>query len=120
MRTILPFLVLVALVAAVPTVAEAAGGRSPARSTAVVSTGPVNINTASVEELDALPGIGPALAQRIADYRREHGPFTKVDDLLNVKGIGAKLLARIRERLTVGGPRDVAAAGTANAAAGGK
>jgi competence protein ComEA len=66
----------------------------------------VNINTASAEELNSLPGIGPALAKRIVDYRREHGPFAQVDDLLAVKGIGPKMLDKIRDRLSVGVARD--------------
>jgi len=62
----------------------------------------VNINTASVEELEALPRIGPALAQRIVDYRAEHGPFQRVDDLVQVKGIGSALLEILRPYVTVG------------------
>ena len=62
----------------------------------------VNINTATAEELEALPRIGPALAQRIIEYRTEHGPFQRVDDLINVKGIGATLLEKIRPLVTVG------------------
>ena len=82
-----------------------AASNSAARAEAA-STAPVNINTAGVEELVRLPGIGPALAKRIVDYRQTHGPFTKVDDLQSVKGIGPKLLAKIRDRLTVGSPKD--------------
>lgn len=63
----------------------------------------VDINTASVEDLSALPGIGPVLAQRIVDYRTEHGPFQKPADLCNVSGIGAKRLQDLLEYITVGG-----------------
>ncbi len=62
----------------------------------------VNLNTATAAELEALPRIGPALAQRIIDYRREHGAFQTVDDLLAVKGIGPALLATLRPYVTVG------------------
>ena len=62
----------------------------------------VNINTASKDELIALPGIGPAKAQAIVDYRKLNGPFKTVDDLKNVKGIGAKRLDKLRAELTVG------------------
>ncbi len=62
----------------------------------------ININTATAEELEALPRIGPTLAQRIIAYREAHGPFRKVDDLLNVKGIGPTLLETLRPHVTTG------------------
>lgn len=61
----------------------------------------ININTATLDELETLPGIGPALGQRILDYREQHGPFRSVDDLLNVSGIGEKRLADLRPKVTV-------------------
>ena len=61
----------------------------------------VNINTASKDELIALSGIGPAKAQAILDYRKLNGPFKSVDDLKNVKGIGAKRLEKLRPELSV-------------------
>jgi len=63
--------------------------------------GLININTATLEELESLPGIGPALGQRILDYRTEHGPFRTVDELTNVSGIGDKRLADLRPKATV-------------------
>ena len=56
----------------------------------------LNINTASTEELQTLPNIGETTAQRIVDYRTQHGNFTSVDALQNVKGIGAKTLEKLR------------------------
>ncbi|RKU24134.1 hypothetical protein C6503_01510 [Candidatus Poribacteria bacterium] len=56
----------------------------------------LNINTASTEELQTLPNIGEATAQRIVDYRTQHGNFTSVDALQDVKGIGAKTLEKLR------------------------
>lgn len=61
----------------------------------------VNINTAGVEELDQLPGIGPAIAQRIIDYRKEHGEFKKVEDVQEVKGIGDAKFSEIKDSITV-------------------
>ncbi len=55
----------------------------------------VNINTATLSELEALPGIGPVSAQRIIDYRNERGPFSAVEQLVNVKGIGEKSLEKV-------------------------
>lgn len=72
----------------------------------------VNINTATAEELVALPGVGPVKAQAIVDHRKAHGPFKTVDDLRNVKGIGAKRMEKLRNDVTVGAPQArVAAAG---------
>lgn len=64
--------------------------------------GRVNLNRAGVAELDALPGIGPGLAQRIVDYRRAHGPFRRVEDLLRVPGIGPAKLEQLKAHVTVG------------------
>ncbi len=62
----------------------------------------ININTASVEELDKLSGIGPSLAKAIIDYRTTNGPFKKIEDINEVKGIGDALYAKIKDQITVG------------------
>lgn len=64
---------------------------------------PVDINSATAEELESLMGIGPVLAQAIVDYRAEHGPFASVDELLEVSGIGETKLDNIRDDVTIGG-----------------
>ena len=64
---------------------------------------PLDINTATAEELQGLMGIGPVLAQAIVDYRTEHGPFRSVDELLEVSGIGESKLGGIRDEVTVNG-----------------
>lgn len=63
-------------------------------------SGTLNINTAGLAALEELPGIGPALAQRIIDYRQAHGPFSQVDDLQAVEGIGPSILDEIRDLIT--------------------
>ena len=62
---------------------------------------PIDLNSASVAQLDGLPGVGPATAQAVVDYRSQHGRFRSVDDLLNVRGIGAAKLEQIRPLVRV-------------------
>ncbi|PJB95439.1 MAG: hypothetical protein CO080_07750 [Nitrospirae bacterium CG_4_9_14_0_8_um_filter_70_14] len=59
----------------------------------------VHLNTATAVELEKLPGVGPILAQRIVQYRTEHGPFTRVDQLDQVKGVGEQLLQQVQANL---------------------
>jgi competence protein ComEA len=64
----------------------------------------LDLNTATKEQLVALSGIGPAKAQAILDYRAQHGGFKSVDELKDVKGIGARRYERLKSELTVGAP----------------
>ena len=66
------------------------------------TAGPLNINTASADELDALPGIGAVLAQRIVEHRTAHGPFATVDDLVAVRGISGRMVDELRPFVTAG------------------
>lgn len=68
----------------------------------LVDDGLVNINTASIEELDRLPGIGETIAIRIIDYRTANGPFATIEDIVNVSGIGTATYEEIRDLITVG------------------
>ena len=65
----------------------------------------LNLNTATKDELVGLPGIGPAKAQAIVDYRNQHGPFRSIDELRKVKGIGEKLFNQIKPELNLGAPK---------------
>jgi competence protein ComEA len=62
----------------------------------------VNINTATLEQLQTLPRIGPAIAQRILDFRKENGNFKRIEDLLKVRGIGEKVFNQLKDLITVG------------------
>ena len=77
------------------------GAAAPAASGAGAATGapsgPVHLNTATLEQLDALPGVGPVTAQKILDYRQEHGAFRSVDELDAIPGIGPARLEQLRD-----------------------
>jgi competence protein ComEA len=68
----------------------------PARPAAII-----NLNTATVTELEELPGIGAKTAARIVDYRQKKGPFKKIEELMNVQGVGEKSFLKLRPQLTV-------------------
>ena len=85
---------------------QAASTATPTASTAAPETEPpypVNINSATLQQLQTLPGIGPVLAQRIIDYRNEFGPFETVSQLTMVDGIGVSTLEELSDYITVGG-----------------
>jgi len=63
--------------------------------------GKIHLNMATEKELESLPGIGPVLAKRIVEYRKMHGPFRRIEDLLKVSGIGAKRFEQIRSYITI-------------------
>jgi competence protein ComEA len=77
---------------------------------------PININTATSEQLQEVPGIGPATAEKILQMRKSYGAFKSVDDLLSIKGIGKKRLDKMRKYLTVGKAVAPPKAGSATAA----
>lgn len=79
---------------------KATGKGSPARGHG--GDAPVNINTSTADEIEALPGIGPGLAARILEYREKHGPFKRLEDLMNVRGVGEKNFLKLKPSITVG------------------
>jgi competence protein ComEA len=74
-----------------------AAGTEAASPGAAPTSGPVHLNTATAEQLDELPGVGPVTAQKIVDYREQHGAFSSVDDLDAIPGIGPARLEQLRE-----------------------
>ncbi len=89
--------------------AQPEGGAREARRlpSGPLKPGPLDLNRASAEELQALPGIGPVLAQRVVEYRSSSGGFRRVEDLRQVKGIGAKKFDRVRTLVRVAVPTGV-------------
>jgi competence protein ComEA len=79
----------------------AAGTGAGAAGAGSGASGPVNLNAASAAQLEELPGVGPVLAQRIIDWRTEHGRFASVDELGEVSGIGEKIFAALQPKVTV-------------------
>ena len=108
MRVLLMFLAVAAM-AAIPAAAAQQAKTSPAPAAkaaraskaAPAPTAPININTATQAQLESLPGVGPKAAQRILEYRKQHGNFKKVEDLMNVKGFGEKTFLKLKPMLTV-------------------
>ena len=78
--------------------AQESSRRSPATASA---SAPINLNTASVAQLETLPGIGKSTAERILEYRQKNGWFKKIEDLMNVRGVGEKSFLKLKPLVTV-------------------
>jgi competence protein ComEA len=98
---------IAALVITLGLVAHTGAAQDAARSTTAVSA-PLNLNAATVAQLEALPGIGRATAERIVEYRQKSGGFKKTEDLMNVRGIGEKNFLKLKPLVTVASARAAA------------
>ncbi len=108
-RFSLPALVVVSLLAASPYTAAAQSSSRSGAKTATV--GVVNINSASATDLEALPGIGAKTAARIIEYRQKNGPFKKVEELMNVRGVGEKNFLKLKPQLAISAKAEGSVAG---------
>ena len=93
--------VLVGILGVAPIDAQEKGKPAKPAKPAAAASGPVNLNTASQAQLETLPGIGAAAAKRIIEFREKNGPFKKVEELMNVKGIGEKSFLKLKPLITV-------------------
>jgi len=98
--------IMMAAIAAIALSATAlsAQSKAPAPKTTATAAAPVNLNTATAEQLATIPGVGPKMAERIIDYRQKNGGFKKVEDLMNVSGVGEKSFLKMKPLITVGTP----------------
>lgn len=108
-------IVMAALVASGP-VAQAqtakASAKTPAAARVRATPGaPVNLNAASLAQLQTLPGVGPSTAQRILDYRQKNGAFKKIEELMNVKGMGEKSFLKLKPLVIVSTDKSAGADG---------
>jgi competence protein ComEA len=93
--------VLLILGAGIAAQADQRGSERTTPAAKASSSGPLNLNTATVAQLEALPGIGKSVAERILQYREKSGGFKKVEDLMNVRGIGEKSFLKLKPLITV-------------------
>jgi competence protein ComEA len=100
--------ILIAAIAAIALSAPALSAQSkapaPKPTATATAAAPVNLNTATAEQLATIPGVGPKMAERILDYRTKNGGFKKVEDLMNVSGVGEKSFLKMKPLITVGTP----------------
>jgi competence protein ComEA len=103
-HALVTLVVLAAL--ALPSGAMAAPAQqAPAEASDAARAAAVNLNTATAAQLESLPGVGAKTAQRILEYRQKSGGFKKIEELMNVKGIGEKSFLKLKPHITVGTPK---------------
>ena len=98
-------IVLVLGLVATTSAQEAPRASAKAATPSASSGTPINLNTATVAQLETLPGIGKSTAERILEYRQKNGGFKKVEDLMNVRGIGEKSFLKMKALITVTTPK---------------
>ena len=97
---------IVLVLGLVATASAQEAARPPAKATPSASSGaPINLNTATVAQLETLPGVGKSTAERILEYRQKNGGFKKVEDLMNVRGVGEKSFLKMKPLITVTTPK---------------
>jgi len=93
--------VLMALALTVPAGAAQDSTKRPPAAEKAAMASPINLNTATVAQLESLPGIGARIAERIVEYRQKNGSFKKVEELMNVQGVGEKSFLKLKPLITV-------------------
>ena len=95
--------IMIAAIAAIALSAAAAGaqGRATAPKATATAAAPVNLNTATMDQLATIPGIGVKTAERIVAYREKNGGFKKIEDLMNVSGVGEKSFLKMKPLITI-------------------
>jgi competence protein ComEA len=102
MRVLLLTLALFAFTLPATAATQASSAKTATQPAKAVPSSPINLNTATEAQLASLPGIGAKAAQRILEFRQKNGSFKKIEDLMNVKGIGEKNFLKLKPYITVG------------------
>jgi comEA protein len=104
-RILMAAIVGIAVSAAAASAQNKATTPRAAATVTATATAPVNLNTATAEQLATIPGVGPRMAERIIDYRQKNGGFKKLEDLMNVSGVGEKSFLKMKPLITVTPPK---------------
>ena len=104
-RILFAIVTLLLTISASPALSQGTKSGSAAKAAKATAVSPVNINSASLAQLQTLPGIGASTAQRIVEYRQKNGSFKKIEELMNVKGIGEKSFLKLKPLVTVSGEK---------------